>query len=460
MASAQPIGLYCVPKSAAITLLPGKTPRPPLFTEIAVVVVLIVLNGLLAMSELAVVSSRPARLQVMRDQGSSGAGTAMRLAEDPGRFLSTVQIGITLVGVLSGAFSGATLGARLADWLETQGLSDAAADTVGVMLVVVAITYLSLIVGELVPKQIALRNPERVAARVAPAMAILSRLSAPVVWVLDTSGKLILRLLGQHGESEQRVTEEEVKTLIAEAESAGVLEAEEKEMIAGVMRLADRTATGLMTPRRDVEILNLADPPLNILAKLRATKRSRLPVQDGDADEIVGVVTVKDLYDRLAAQEAAGELQDIRAIADIQIAPVVSDNTRALDVLKAIRSSTVHMALVFDEYGHFEGIITSSDVLEAITGAFQEEGEDEPAFVVRHDGSFLVAGWMPVDEFAERIAMPLDPEADYETVAGLVLDVLHRLPDVGESFEHNSWRFEVVDLDGRRIDKILVSRAA
>jgi len=449
-----------VPKPAAITLLPGKTPRPPLFTEIAVVVVLIVLNGLLAMSELAVVSSRPARLQVMRDQGSSGAGTAMRLAEDPGRFLSTVQIGITLVGVLSGAFSGATLGARLADWLETQGLSDAAADTVGVMLVVVAITYLSLIVGELVPKQIALRDPERVAARVAPAMAILSRLSAPVVWVLDTSGKLILRLLGQHGESEQRVTEEEVKTIIAEAESAGVLEAEEKEMIAGVMRLADRTATGLMTPRRDVEILNLADQPLNILAKLRATKRSRLPVQDGDADEIVGVVTVKDLYDRLAAQEAAGELQDIRAVADIQVAPVVSDNTRALDVLKAIRSSTVHMALVFDEYGHFEGIITSSDVLEAITGAFQEEGEDEPAFVVRHDGSFLVAGWMPVDEFAERIAMPLDPEADYETVAGLVLDVLHRLPDVGESFEHNSWRFEVVDLDGRRIDKILVSRAA
>ncbi|MBA4130454.1 MAG: DNA-binding protein [Hyphomicrobium sp.] len=431
-----------------------------MFTEIAVVVVLIVLNGLLAMSELAVVSSRPARLQVMRDQGSSGAGTAMRLAEDPGRFLSTVQIGITLVGVLSGAFSGATLGARLADWLETQGLSDAAADTVGVMLVVVAITYLSLIVGELVPKQIALRDPERVAARVAPAMAILSRLSAPVVWVLDTSGKLILRLLGQHGESEQRVTEEEVKTIIAEAESAGVLEAEEKEMIAGVMRLADRTATGLMTPRRDVEILNLADQPLNILAKLRATKRSRLPVQDGDADEIVGVVTVKDLYDRLAAQEAAGELQDIRAVADIQVAPVVSDNTRALDVLKAIRSSTVHMALVFDEYGHFEGIITSSDVLEAITGAFQEEGEDEPAFVVRHDGSFLVAGWMPVDEFAERIAMPLDPEADYETVAGLVLDVLHRLPDVGESFEHNSWRFEVVDLDGRRIDKILVSRAA
>jgi putative hemolysin len=431
-----------------------------LFTEIAVVVVLVVVNGLLAMSELAVVSSRPARLQVMRDQGKTGAETALRLIDNPGRFLSTVQIGITLVGVLSGAFSGATLGERLASWLELRGLSETAADTLGVGLVVVAITYLSLIVGELVPKQIALRDPERVAVRVAPAMALLSRLAAPLVWLLDASGKAVLRLLGQHGEAEQRVTEEEVKTIIAEAESAGVLEQEEKEMIAGVMRLADRTATGLMTPRREVEILNIADPPADILAKLRATKRSRLPVQDGGADEIVGVVVVKDLYDRMTAGDAGPPSPDVRSLAEIQTAPVVSDNTRALDVLKAIRSSTVHMALVFDEYGHFEGIITSSDVLEAITGAFQEEGEDEPAFVVRRDGSFLVAGWMPVDEFAAKIAMPLDPDADYETVAGFVLDALHRLPDVGETFDHGPWRFEVVDLDGRRIDKVLVSRAA
>jgi putative hemolysin len=299
-----------------------------------------------------------------------------------------------------------------------------------------------------------------VAARVAPAMAMLSKLSAPLVWLLDASGKAILRLLGQHGEAEQRVTEEEVKTIIAEAESAGVLELEEKEMISGVMRLADRTATGLMTPRRDVEVLNLADEPAEILAKLRVTRRSRLPAQDGVADAIVGVVTVKDLYDAIALRQASGEVVDVRAIAVVHTAPVVSDNTRALDVLKAIRASTTHMALVFDEYGHFEGIITSSDVLEAITGAFQEEGEDEPPFVVRSDGSYLVAGWMPVDEFAEKIAMPLEPDADYETVAGFVLDALHRLPEVGEHFDHGPWRFEVVDLDGRRIDKVLVSRAA
>ncbi len=195
-----------------------------MFTEIAVVAVLIILNGLLAMSELAVVSSRPARLSVMRAQGSAGAATALRLAEDPGRFLSTVQIGITLVGVLSGAISGATLGARLGEWLKTLGLSDRAGDTIGVMSVVIIITYLSLIVGELVPKQIALRDPERVAVRVAPAMSLLSRLSAPLVWLLDASGKVLLRVLGQHGEAAQRMTEDEVKTIIAEAESAGVLE--------------------------------------------------------------------------------------------------------------------------------------------------------------------------------------------------------------------------------------------
>jgi putative hemolysin len=447
-------------KSPANVMRSGIPPGSSLFIEITVVVVLVVLNGLLAMSELAVVSSRPARLAVMRDQGSAGAATALRLSEDPGRFLSVVQIGITLVGVLSGAYSGATLGERLADWLSTQGMSAAAADTVGVILVVVVITYLSLIIGELVPKQIALRDPERVAARVAPAMSLLARFASPLVWLLAASGNIVLRLLGQHGGPEQRMTEEEVKTIIAEAESAGVLELEEKEMISGVMRLADRTATGLMTPRREVEILDLSDEPHEILTKLRATKRSRLPVQDGEADAIVGVVTVKDLYDRMAAHEEAGLPDDIRAIADIQPAPVVSDNTRALDVLKAIRSSSVHMALVFDEYGHFEGIITSIDVLEAITGAFHEEGPEEPAFVVRHDGSFLVAGWMPVDEFADRIGIPLDPDADYETVAGFVLNVLHRLPEVGERFDQGAWRFEVVDLDGRRIDKVLVSRAA
>jgi len=423
-----------------------------LLTEILIVVVLTVINGLLSMSELAVVSSRPARLKVLSDQGNRGAATAMRLAEDPGRFLSTVQIGITLVGVLSGAFSGATLGTRLSEWLGAHGFSQSASDTLGVGIVVVAITYLSLILGELVPKQIALRDPERVAARVAPAMSLLSRIGAPLVFLLDLSGKTVLALLGQKGESEERVTEEEVRTIIAEAETAGVLERDEREMIAGVMRLADRSARALMTPRREVELIDLADDVEELRRQLRETRRSRLPVQDGEPDSIVGVVLVKDL---LAFLSQGGTMEDLRS--HVQETPIVMDTASSLNVLREIRSSRVHMALVFDEYGHFEGIITPADVLEAITGAFQEEEESEPAVVARPDGSYLVAGWMQADEFSSEFGIPMPRDADFQTVAGFILAEMNRLPNVGETFDKDNWRFEVVDLDGRRIDKILVS---
>jgi len=423
-----------------------------LLTEILIVVALTIVNGLLSMSELAVVSSRTARLKVLSDQGNKGAATAMRLAEDPGRFLSTVQIGITLVGVLSGAFSGATLGARLSEWLGMHGFSPSMSDTLGVGLVVLAITYLSLILGELVPKQVALRDPERVAARVAPAMWLLSKIGAPIVFLLDISGKAVLRLLGQRGETEEKVTEEEVRTIIAEAETAGVLERDEREMIAGVMRLADRSARALMTPRREVDVIDLEDSAEEIRTQLRATRRSRLPVQDGEADSIVGVVLVKDLIEFLQA----GDTHDLRAL--VQEAPIVMDTADSLHVLREIRSSRVHMALVFDEYGHFEGIITPGDVLEAIIGAFQEEEEDEPAIVTRADGSYLVAGWMQVDEFSHELGIPIPRDADFQTVAGFILAEMNHLPNVGESFDKGHWRFEVVDLDGRRIDKILVSR--
>jgi putative hemolysin len=426
--------------------------RLVLLTEILIVVALTIVNGLLAMSELAVVSSRPARLKVLGDQGNKGAWTALRLAEDPGRFLSTVQIGITLVGVLSGAFSGATLGARLSEWLGRHGFSQSMSDTLGVGVVVVAITYLSLILGELVPKQIALRDPERMAARVAPAMFLLSKIGAPLVFLLDVSGKAVLRLLGQKGESEEKVTEEEVRTIIAEAETAGVLERDEREMIAGVMRLADRSARALMTPRREVEVIDLEDSAADIREQLRATRRSRLPVQDGEPDSIIGVILVKDLIELLSA----GDAPDLRAL--VQETPIVMDTADSLHVLREIRSSRVHMALVFDEYGHFEGIITPGDVLEAIIGAFQEEEEDEPAIVTRADGSYLVAGWMQVDEFSHELGIPMPRDADFQTVAGFILAEMNHLPNVGESFDKGPWRFEVVDLDGRRIDKVLVSR--
>jgi putative hemolysin len=431
----------------------GRNSKTTLFAEILIVAILTLVNGLLSMSELAVVSSRPARLKVLAAEGRRGAQVALKLQEDPGKFLSSVQIGITLVGVLSGAFSGATLGERVGLGLVSWGVDAGIAMPLGVGIVVVIITYLSLIIGELVPKQIALRDAEGVAARVAPAMAFIASIGAPIVWVLDISGKLILRLIGQSGESEERVTDEEVKTIIAEAESAGILEVEERDMITGVMRLADRSARGLMTPRLDVELVDLNEPHDEMLAQLRSTRHSVVPVQDGGVDNIVGVIVRKDLLDALFA----GEAIDMRAM--VKQAPVVMDRSSAIDVLKAIRGSVVHIALVFDEYGHFEGIVTPGDILEAITGAFlEEEGEGEAAFTTREDGSFLVSGWMQADEFEARIGVPVPKNAKYETVAGFVLAELNHLPTVGEVFERGHWRFEVMDLDGRRIDKVLVSR--
>ncbi len=425
-----------------------------MITEILIVVLLTFLNGVLAMSELAVVSARPVRLKILADDGNAGAALAMRLADDPGRFLSTVQIGITLVGVLSGAFSGATLGARLADWLRMQGLSDGLADGLGVGSVVVAITYLSLIVGELVPKQIALRAPEAIAARVAPAMMLLSKLALPLVWLLNASGSAILALLGQKGETEERMTDQEIRNVLAEAHSAGVIETQESAMISGVMRLADRTARGLMTPRRDVEVIDVEDDAKEIREQLRQSQRSRLPVRNGASDEILGVLFTKDAYEALSR----GETLDVRQY--MREAPVVSDLTGALDVIQALRRAPAQMVLVYDEYGHFEGIITSGDILEAITGVFQEDEVEEPPIVQREDGSFLVAGWMPVDEFAHQMGFNMKEDPDYETVAGFVLDELKRLPELGERFTWNGWSFEVIDLDGRRIDKLLVQKIA
>nr|WP_256371807.1 hemolysin family protein [Rubellimicrobium sp. CFH 75288] len=423
-------------------------------TEIVIVLALILLNGTLAMSELAVVSSRTARLKSLAEAGQRGAATALDLAADPGRFLSTVQIGITLVGILSGAFSGATLGARLAAWLSLQGLEPALAGTLGVGGVVVTITFLSLILGELVPKRIALRDPERVASVVAPVMHGLSRVAAPVVWVLDRTGRGVLRLMGLRSEERSGVTEEEVRVILSEAQSEGVIEKGEREMLSGVMRLADRTARGLMTPRRDVVLLNVDAPEAETLEAIRRSGRPRLPVQDPATGEVLGVLYVTDAFAALSR----GEPLDLRAL--MREVPVIFESANALDVIAILRQAQNHMGLVYDEYGSFEGIVTTGDILEAITGAFREAAAEEPAIHEREDGSLLVSGWMPADEFCERLGLPREIAGDYETVAGLVLNQLHRLPQLGDRVEAEGWRFEVVDLDGRRIDKVLVARAA
>lgn len=424
-----------------------------LAVEILTVVVLIFINGLLAMSELAIVSSRPARLRALIDRGVKGSRRALALASDPGRFLSTVQIGITLVGVLSGAFSGATLGLRLTDWLAERGVPDGAADALGVGVVVAVITYGSLIIGELVPKQLALRNPEGIAVRMAPAMTLLARVAAALVWLLDTSGDAVLRLLGQKEDSEGKVTDEEIKMLIAEAERTGVIESGERSMISGVMRLADRAVRALMTPRMEVDWIDLTASDEDIRRTLMETEHSRLPAGEGSIDASVGVVQTRELLAALLSGQPLDPRNHVRP------APVVHDVADALDVLATLKQADVPMALVHDEYGNFEGIVTPADILEAITGVFRADADEEDFHAVRReDGSWLLPGYMQADEMSDQLGIVLPENRNYETVAGFVLSHLHRLPATGECVDAMGWRFEVVDLDGRRIDKVIAAK--
>jgi putative hemolysin len=426
-----------------------------LILELAIIVVLIVVNGLLSMSELAIVSSRPARLKILAQKQTRGAEVALKLASDRGRFLSTVQIGITLVGILSGAFSGATLGQRLTEWLVGLGMSQSAADILGIGLVVTVITYATLIMGELVPKQVALRNPELIAVKVAPAMDFLARISMPLVVLLDVSGQFILALLGRSAEAEAKISEDEIHHVVREAEGAGVLEPGEKEMIAGVMRLGDRPVGAVMTPRTEVDEVDLNDDPKTIRATLARSPHSRLPVTDGDRDRPIGILQAKDLLDSYLREERP----DLRS--HVREAPIIPASVDARDVLAILKSSPVHLGLVHDEYGAFKGVVTASDILEAIVGAFHsEEGPPEPAYVARRDGSFLISGWMPLDELADLLQVAIPPHRGYYTVAGLVLQHFGALPEVGQSFELPGWRIEVVDLDGRRIDKVLAAKTA
>jgi len=423
-----------------------------LAVELGIVTILIIVNGLLSMSELAIVSSRPARLAGLVERGVTGSRRALALASDPGKFLSTVQIGITLIGVLSGAFSGATLGLRLTAWLVEFGLSQGLADAIGVGVVVTVITYASLIVGELVPKQIALRDPEAVAVRVAPAMVLLAKISLPLVWLLDRSGKGLLWVLGQRGEAEEKVSEEEIRTLVVEAEKAGILEPGEKEMIAGVMRLGDLPVGAVMTPRHKVSMINLTDAPQKILSALASGVPSRFVVFEGDASSAVGIIQAKDMLDVYLS----GQNPDVRKL--VREAPIIPEMLDARDVVSILRGSPVHMGLVHDEYGTFQGVVTSADILEAIVGGFHtEEGPAEPAAVRRNDGSYLISGWMPVVEFANLLKLSLPASRQYQTIAGFLLSQFGKIPIVGEHVDASGWRFEIVDLDGRRIDKVLAT---
>lgn len=421
--------------------------------EITVVLILVALNGLFALSELAVVSSRRSRLRALAQEGRTGANRALTLAADPSRFLSTVQIGITAVGLIAGAYSGATLTADLTGILIERGVPSAAAEWLAYIGVFSAITYLSLIIGELVPKNLALRNAESIACAVAPLMTTLSRIAAPAVWLLDISTKAVFWLLRQKPQRQSTVTEEEIKMLIAEAERAGVLETGEHRMISGVLRLGDRRVLGLMTPRTEVDWIDLAASPEQIRERIFATEHSRVPVGEGSPDALFGVMRARDPLAALAT----GKPLDLRSY--VRKAPMISDTTDALDALEMLRDAEVPMALIHDEYGHFEGIVTPADILEAIAGVFRSNADsEEPKTIPRDDGSWLLAGWMQADEMADQLGIVLPAKRDYQTVAGFVLAHLGHLPAVGEHIEVSGWPFEVVDLDGRRVDKLLATR--
>lgn len=418
--------------------------------EIFIVVALILLNGLFALSELAVVSARPTRLRTLIDAGNRRAAAALALRAEPGRFLSAVQIGI--IGIVNGAYSGETFGEEAADRLIALGVSERAATPIGFGIVIALVTYLSIIVGELVPKNIALRQPEAVACLVAPPMTMFAKLATPAVWLLDASTRAVFRLLGRKQEDEQPVTDEEIKALIAEAESSGVIERGEREMIAGVMRLGDRGVAGVMTPRTDVDWIDIGAGEDAIKRRLMTTQHSRLPVGEG-ADAMIGVVHARDLLAALLD----GQALDLRSF--VRTAPIIPETADALDALSVLRKAEVPMALVHDEYGHFKGLVSPADVLEVIAGAFKSHEYDmAPLAEQRGDGSWTFAGAMPVDETAEKLAIAVPSQRGYETVAGFVLAHLQRIPAIGETFTADGWSFEVAGIEGHRIEKVHASK--
>ena len=423
--------------------------------DVLIILALILVNGVLSMSELAIVSSREARLKAMAKGGSSGAQCALDLASDPGRFLSTVQSGITLISVIAGAFSGASLGEPMAERIQRLGLDQDTAHTVGFGVVIVLTTFATLVIGEIVPKQVALRSPEPIAVVMSRPMLWLSKVTAPFVWLLDKSSSLIFRALGLDKESKNQVTAEELHLVVAEAQTAGVLEEDERAMISGIVRLADRPVREVMTPRTEVDWIDVGLDPDELHQALLDTPHNRLPVAQGSIENIVGVIQTRDVLACLLE----GKPIDLNRLC--RTAPVIPDLMDAMDALAVLRSADVPLALVHDEYGHLEGIVTPGSILAALGGTFAHDIEvgEEPPLVERGDGSWLVSGAASADVLPDRLGIRLPDERDYSTVAGFALSVLKHLPETGESFKHDGWSFEIVDMDGRKIDKLIASRA-
>tara|TARA_R100001224_G_scaffold84048_2_gene53318 strand:+ start:1233 stop:2567 length:1335 start_codon:yes stop_codon:yes gene_type:complete len=429
------------------------TPFP--WTDLIIIAGLIVLNGVFAMSELAIVSAKHTRLQAKAEGGSVAAATALELAGDPGKFLSTVQIGITLVGIIAGAYSGASLGGPVGERIgDPLGLSADRAEQVGFILVIVLTTYASLVIGELVPKQLALRSADRIAMVMAQPMKWLATIAAPVVWVLDFSSATIVRLFGVRPGGQNSVTAEELQMLFAEATRSGVLEADQSAILKGVVRLADRPVREVMTPRTELDWIDADADRAEIEATIGDTPHSLLPVAEGSADKVVGVVKVREVLAAMLTGQPF-KLTDLAKRVE-----VVPDQLDAMDALRVLQQAEVAMAMVHDEYGHLDGIVTPIDLLTAIVGQFESDKDqgEIPEVIERADGSLLISGSLDAESLGDRLALDYGEDREFATAAGFALSVLKHLPEEGEVFTHQGWRFEIVDMDGRKIDKLLVQQ--
>jgi putative hemolysin len=422
--------------------------------EIFIILVLIIANGVFSMSEMAIVSARKVRLQQLANQGNLNAMAALKLAESPNQFFSTIQIGITLIGILTGAFGGATLGTTLAGYVKLIPFLAPYSQPISFAVVVMLITYLSLIIGELVPKRLALNYPEAIATFIAIPMRALAAIASPAVFLLSASTEMILRVLGIRPSTEPQVTEEEIKILIEQGTEAGTFEEAEQDMVERVFRLGDRPVSALMTPRPDIVWLDLEDSPEENRQKMVDSAYSRYPVCQEGLDNVLGVIPVTDLL----ARSLKGEPLDLTV--GLRQPVFVPESTRGLKVLELFKQTITHMALVVDEYGVIQGLVTLNDIMSEIVGDVPAEpGEDDPQAVQREDGSWLLDGMLPVEEFLELFDMEEWQSAErgsYQTLGGFVITHLGRIPTAADHFEWQGMRIEVMDMDGNRVDKVLV----
>jgi len=420
--------------------------------EVGIILVLIAANGAFAMAELAIVSARKTRLRQAAEAGDAGSRVALELAENPNRFLSTVQVGITVVGTIAGVYGGATIAGHLAAPLKFVPELAPYAEGIGLAVMVVSISYLSLIFGELVPKRLALSNPERIAAGVARPLRLLSVVGVPLIRLLGWSTELVLRVLGVRETGASAATEEEIQVLVRESAESGVIESVEHEMVRRVFRLNDHPARVLMTPRKDVVWVDIRDSIETLRQKVLESPHSRFPVSDGSLDNVLGVIQAKDLLGR----DLGGRPLGIRGL--VRVPLFVFDGMTGSRVLERFKASGMPMAIVLDEYGSVEGVLTTNDILEALVGDLPEPGDaPESRAVQRGDGSWLIDGTLPIAELRDRVPLPPFPEGDYDTIAGFVLMKLGRIPKVADRFEWSGHAFEVVDMDGNRIDRVLIS---